>query len=332
MRRFSFLLFVLYFLTTSTSNSQTVKEKNVDLITQDQPDTVNVGAFISSIYNFDFSQSTISADIHFWCLYNDDKFDFQNELEFIDCTKTELRGVSVLDVEEKKWFYAKATLVSRQMYSTIEYPFDTQRIIISIESSEYGDDELVFVPDLKNSKIDPIVFEKFSEWEFKKVSFEVNNSTYLTSFGYPDADSRAYSRFNIIIDLERKDSWLILIKLITGILVAFMISTCVLWIRPSNTDPRFGLCVGALFASIGNKYIVESIVPSSNEVTLLDNIHNVTFIFILAIIIVSVISLNIYEKKEAKYLYYSYLFDKISFLTIIVSYLLIVNLLLGSYF
>jgi hypothetical protein len=116
---------------------------------------------------------------------------------------------------------------------------------------------------------------------------------------------------------------LILFKLITGILVAFLISCCVFWIKPINTDPRFGLCVGGLFAAIGNKYIVESIVPSTNEVTLLDNLHNITFVAIFIIIILSVISLHLYEKETERGIKLSKRLDVISFFTIVSFYLIL---------
>jgi amino acid transporter len=97
----------------------------------------------------------------------------------------------------------------------------------------------------------------------------------------------------------------------------------VFWIKPINTDPRFGLCVGGLFAAIGNKYIVESIVPSTNEVTLLDNLHNITFVAIFFIIIISVISLNIYERDTEKSMKLSKRIDVISFISIVSLYMIL---------
>ena len=128
--------------------------------------------------------------------------------------------------------------------------------------------------------------------------------------------------------MARKDPYLVLFKLITGLLVAFIISCCVFFIKPVNTDPRFGLSVGGLFAAIGNKYIVESKVPATNQITLLDNIHNLTFVYILLITILSVISLQIYEKKTQASKKLSRSLDRISFITIMSSYFLFLYLLI----
>jgi hypothetical protein len=264
------------------------------------PDSVLIGSYVSSLNNFDIANNSISADIHLWCLYNDSTFDFEKELEFINCEDFTLNGISVDDLDEKKWFYTKALIESRQKYSTRNYPFDSQRIVFTIESSEYTTDDFVFVPDLKGSKLDSIVYNQFDEWQINNVEFSASETYYDTSFGDPEATSSASPRFDIIITISRVASWHILFKLITGIIVAFLISSCVFWIKPSNTDPRFGLCVGGLFAAIGNKYIVESIIPSTNELTLLDSLHNITFITIFIIIILSVISLHIYERDDEK--------------------------------
>lgn len=288
-----------------------------------QAEMVKIGAYVSSIYDFDISKNSIGADIHFWCIYQNPDFNFDNELEFIDCSEIEKSGTSVEDIGKKKWFYTKTKLNSRQKYNTRNYPFDKQKIAFQVESSEFATDELIFVPDRRNSKIAPKVKDEFSEWEIIKTDFHVGETNYQTSFGDPESESTQSSRFEIEMDIERLDSMLILFKLITGILVAFLISSCVFWIKPINTDPRFGLCVGGLFAAIGNKYIVESIVPSTNEVTLLDNLHNITFVAIFFIIIISVISLNIYERDTEKSMKLSRRIDLISFASIVSVYMIL---------
>lgn len=288
-----------------------------------QAEMVKIGAYVSSIYDFDISKNSIGADIHFWCIYQNPDFNFDNELEFIDCSEIEKSGTSVEDIGKKKWFYTKTKLNSRQKYNTRNYPFDKQKIAFQVESSEFATDELIFVPDHRNSKIAPKVKDEFSEWEIIKTDFSVGETNYQTSFGDPESESTQSSRFEIEMDIERLDSMLILFKLITGILVAFLISSCVFWIKPINTDPRFGLCVGGLFAAIGNKYIVESIVPSTNEVTLLDNLHNITFVAIFIIIIISVISLNIYERDTEKSMKLSRRIDVISFVSIVSVYMIL---------
>lgn len=281
---------------------------------------VKVGVYVSSIYDFDIAKNSIGADIYFWCNYLNPDFNFENELEILDCNEIEKSGTSLEDIEGEKLFYTKIRFNSRQKYNTINYPFDRQQIAFNFESSEYTTDELVFFVDKKNSKIAPKVTNEFGEWKILKKDFSVTQTNYETSFGDPDSESSQSSRFSIEIEVERKDSMLILFKLITGILVAFLISVCVFWIKPTNIDSRFGLCGGGLFAAIGNKYIVESIVPSTNEVTLMDHLHNITFVSILLIILISVVSLRLYEKEDLRLRRLSAGIDLVSFVIIVALY------------
>jgi hypothetical protein len=291
------------------------------------PDTVIIGAYITSLHDFRISENSIKADIHLWCLYENDDYDFERELEFLNCNNLTLGGTAVEKVNGRNWYYTKALLETRQDYSTVDFPFDKQNIRFSIESSEYTTDDLVFKPDKIGSTLDSIVHAQFDEWTISELSFTSSETEYHSSFGADTVQATSFSpRFDISMEITRKGSWLILFKLTTGILVAFMISTCVFWIKPSNTDPRFGLCVGGLFASIGNKYIVDSIVPPSNESTLLDYLHNVTFIYILIIIIISVVSLRLYESDSGNNTAMSQRLDKISYFTIVGSYWLFVTI------
>jgi hypothetical protein len=84
-------------------------------------------------------------------------------------------------------------------------------------------------------------------------------------------------------------------------------------------EARFGLSVGSLFAAVGNKYIIDSILPESSTFTLVDSLHALTFTSILITIIMSVYSLtlaNIKQLKKANRV------DKLSSRILLIAYLL----------
>ena len=59
--------------------------------------------------------------------------------------------------------------------------------------------------------------------------------------------------------------WAIFIfsKLFIGMYIAFLVSFVALFINVEYDEPRFGLPVGGLFATIANKYIIEGSLPHS---------------------------------------------------------------------
>lgn len=63
-------------------------------------------------------------------------------------------------------------------------------------------------------------------------------------------------------------------------------------------DSRFSLSVGALFAVIGNKYIIDSSLPESTSFTLVDTLHGLTLSCILIIVAATAYSLILVKKNQ----------------------------------
>jgi hypothetical protein len=293
-------------------------------------DTVNIGAYVESLYDFDLQSNTVRADIYYWCHYDKTDLDFSNDFELKKSSAVTFLNSGIDTLANCYRFNTKASARVRQNYNLTNYPLDAQRLVISVEAYASDVDKLVFRPDASDCGLDPSVYESLDEWTVTNTQFLGGVTKYNSDFGDDVRDSRSgFSRFDIVIDLRRKDSIHILIKLITGILVAFVISCCSFFVRANNTDPRFGLSVGALFAAIGNKYIVESNVPSTSEVSMLDNLHNLTFVYIFLIIVAAVVSLHLYEKGSEEDKRKSRRLDMYAFVAVFISYLAIMGYLIG---
>ncbi len=292
-----------------------------------QKDTITIGAYVNSLYDFNLTDNSYKTEFWLWMKYNKNlKLDsIQNQIEFINAKSTpHIQAASTNKKGNLNWYGAKYSGEFEKNWDVNSFPFDKQKLKITIESGEYNTDKLIFKCDDKNSKLNKLYANSLDEWEIKNYKFYIKNIKYDTTFGDPTLNKNSsYSAFNFEINIIRKDPYLVLFKLITGLLVAFIISCCVFFIKPINVDPRFGLSVGGLFAAIGNKYIIEGKVPVTNQITLLDNIHNLTFIYILLITILSVISLHYYEKNNEASKRKSQLIDRVSFISIFLSYFII---------
>ena len=80
--------------------------------------------------------------------------------------------------------------------------------------------------------------------------------------------------------------------------IAFLIALISFAPRPTELEPRFGLPVGGLFAAVGNKYIIDSLLPQSSTFTLVDTLHTITFFGIFAILMVSAICLRLHDREK----------------------------------
>jgi hypothetical protein len=285
---------------------------------QSQVKYVKVGVFINSLYDFNISDNSFKTDFWGWCVYQDSALKMDENLEF-PYTKEHEIGNTLIETEGgKQWFTFRAVGEVMKSWNTKNYPFDKQTLNIQLGcSQEY--DEIRYVPDIKNSKIDPEF--KMKEWKVNEFKVDGIKRVYATTFGSPTLDSTSdYAEFRIRIEIERTKSWFTFIKLVIGLVIAFVISSCVFFIRPTNLDPRFGLCVGGLFTAVGNKYITDSIVPVSSEITLLDKMHVLTFVCIFLMVVLSVISLNLAESENKDLRWASTRVDRLGFYIIVSVY------------
>ena len=291
---------------------------------------VSTGVFVNSIYDLNFPEESFKIDMWLWYNYKDTSLKMNELIEFPNTKEYTFSNDLIVDRPPFKWLTMRANGEVIKKWKCKNFPFDKQVLNISLGYSFDTVSNKVFA-DVKNSKIDPDF--KIDGWNIDIVKFGSSFKKYQTSFGDPliKGGVSVYPEFNIKVFISRTGTFMTLIKLILGLFIAFIISCCVFFIKPINTDPRFGLCVGGLFTAVGNKYITDSLVPSSNEMTLIDNLHLVTFVSIFLIVIQSVISLRIYEKETLSSISFSKKFDMISFgIIVLFFFAMIITLTLSS--
>lgn len=284
-----------------------------------QADTAKVGVFILSLYNLDMNDKSFTTDFWIWVNHDIDSISFENSIEIPNAKET---SYSMFMEEEKgggRWVTEKVHAVVKADWDISDFPFDKQVLSIQIEEADKDVTELVYVADVTNSKIDEQL--KLKDWIITDFTVTDTARAYNTSYGDPElSEQSAYGQINANITLKRIHVWTIFFKLFTGVFVGFLIALFVFFIKPINVDPRFGLCVGGLFAAVGNKYVVEGTVSSVSSNTLIDTLHNLTFVSILIIIFISIVSLFLFEKGDEKNLRRAKILDTWSFVIILISY------------
>jgi hypothetical protein len=323
------LILILYFQIPALLFSQTKKN---------QLDTIKVGLYVNSIRNIDFNNSSFFADIWVSFTYSKvldttakTKGEYpESVLEWPDAIDANNGGqpnyklADAVYLDSITWKSIKVSTPFRKKWDLTNYPFDVQNISIICEASKFMLNEQVLYP-LKG-EIDSSFKANEKEYDIKIKEFKSSVGKYPTSFGNPNDPNGRSDFSNVILsfELKRHNRWITFMKLFTGILISFLLSLSVFFIKSTNLDARFGLCVGALFSAIGSKYIVDSMIPVNYQNTLFDYIHNVTFAYIFIITIISIISLKCLESDDFKLHKISKQLDKIGFLTCLTSYMLIV--------
>lgn len=306
-RAWVILPFLLLFITTAHSQAAAT------------PDTVKTGIYVTSIHDIDFKQKEYTINLWLWLRYKNKDFDFEKYLE-LPQAKTVTKLYSTIDSSDKGiYMLMKLQCVMKDSWTIKNFPFDKQRLWFSIENSQYDASSLIFAADTVGKNYDP----RFAlrGWQIDSFTLSTSTKAYETGFGDPDLDSphMDYSAFRVKVSLHR-DATDLFWKMFLGMYAAFLISFICFFIHADNIDSRFGLSVGALFAVIGNKYVVESSMPEATSFTLVDALHGITLLFIFLGVTSSVYSLKLAKANKLKQ---ANRFDSITGIVFLVLYLLI---------
>jgi len=261
------------------------------------PDTVKTGVYITSIHDINFKDKEYTIDLWLWLKYENRKFDFLQNLE-VPQAKTVTKSFSTIDSSGSKvYMLMKLQCVMKDSWAIDNFPFDRQKLRFSIENSQFDSQSLVFAADTLGKHFDP----RFTlrGWRIDSLSITTGIKAYETDFGDESLKKphTEYSNFKVRLQINR-DAMGLFWKMFLGMYVAFLIAYMCFFIHTDSIDSRFGLSVGALFAVIGNKYIIDSALPESTTFTLVDTLHGITLFFILTTIVCTAYSLRLVKQEK----------------------------------
>jgi hypothetical protein len=249
--------------------------------------------------DINFHEKEYTARFWLWFLYRNKEFDFVKQLDITNAKSIDTPQLLEDSLGHDKWSMLKMKCLMKENWNVLDFPFDKQHLKIHIENSLFDKNSLVFKPDLKGSKYDPD--GTLAGWNIRNFKVTVDEKIYETGFGdyRPGKDHQVFSAFNIEMDIHR-NAWGLFLKIFIGMYIAFLIAMVGFSPNPSEVEPRFGLPVGGLFAAVGNKYIIDSILPESASFTLVDILHSITFFTIFAILVVSAVCLRLDDKGKTE--------------------------------
>ena len=229
-----------------------------------------------------------------WFLYNNADFNFATQLDIPNAKSIDPPEIIVDSLDGKAWVIMKMKCSMKEHWNVEDFPFDRQHLRVQVENTLFDSKNLIFVADEKGSTYDKK--EAIDGWTIKDFRVSIHENDYETGFGdsRTGKESSIFSQFRLEMDLER-NAWGLFMKIFIGMYISFLIAAISFTPHPSELEPRFGLPVGGLFAAVGNKYIIDSLLPESSSFTLVDTLHTLTFLGILSTLIVSAIALKFHD-------------------------------------
>jgi hypothetical protein len=261
------------------------------------PDTVKIGAYVISVHNINFHDKEYTVRFWLWFLHDQPDFDFSKQLDIPNAKNIDFEAPIIDSIGDKAWIIMKMKCIMKENWNVADFPFDKQTLSVQIENTLFDKSSLVFVADTAGSRFDDE--EAIDGWTISDFHVSTTTNDYHTGFGdsRPGKDSSEFSQFLIKMKIERNALGLFM-KIFVGMYIAFLISIISFTPQPSELEPRFGLPVGGLFAAVGNKYIIDSLLPESSTFTLVDTLHTLTFLGIFATLVISAVTLKLVDYKK----------------------------------
>ena len=269
------------------------------------PDTANVGIYINSIYDIDFKLKEFTVSFWLWIKYKKSKdskndLDFVNKLEIPNAEKFDKYYPSIDSTTNKDSIYILVKIIAemKDNWSIRNFPFDHQKMRISIENSQFAANQMVFTVDTVGHVFDSTAL---FGWTIEKPEVYVHNKVYYTKFGDNTVikPEQTYSSVRVHLKIKR-EPWGLFWKMFLGMYIAFLIAYISFYIHHDGIDSRFGLIVGSLFAVIGNKYIIDSSLPETTSFTLVDTLHGMTLFSIFLVLAATAYSLKLVKLDKTR--------------------------------
>jgi hypothetical protein len=261
--------------------------------TKPRPDTVRAGIYVIGLHDINFRDKEYTMRFWLWFIHNNPNFDLSTQLDIPNAKDIDIQETIPDVLDGKTWEILKMKCTMKQNWRVHDFPFDKQTLVMHVENALFDNRSLVFAPDLEGSSLDPE--DAVDGWTISNFRVSESAHNYQTGFGSKLNSNQDFSSFDVSMDLERS-AWGLFLKIFLGMYIAFLIATISFTPHPSDMEPRFGLPVGGLFAAVGNKYIIDSILPESSAFTLVDTLHALTFIGIFGTLLVSAIALKQHDK------------------------------------
>jgi hypothetical protein len=269
-----------------------------DSTVQASPDTVRVGAYVISVHDINFHEREYTIRFWLWFLHNNADFDFSKQLDIPNAKTIDAPEMIYDSLEGKAWVIMKMKCIMKENWNVVDFPFDEQHLKVQIENTLFDKKSLVFLADTAGSKFDDD--DAIDGWRIVNFKVSTRENAYQTGFGdaRPGHLASTFSQFYIEMDIER-NAWGLFAKIFIGMYFAFFIAIISFAPRPSELEPRFGLPVGGLFAAVGNKYIIDSLLPESSSFSLVDTLHALTFFGIFVTLLISAYLLRVHDMGKS---------------------------------
>jgi hypothetical protein len=257
----------LFFLACSLIFSTISAAAQEDQLIHDET-TINVGIYVISIGNFEFTKGTYVLDFYLMFQWENQNisptgFEFMNGRA---TSKEKIYDVRT-NITSEVWYRVQATLFINPEFHS--YPFDSQDLKIIIEDSTYNTSTVNYTPMTGILGVD----QQFQIAGWKIQSYNTNVSNHEYPWG------EEYSQLTYTIKLER-DAGLTAAKLLLPPIIFCIVSGLSFFFKADKITHRLGLGTSMLISAVMFHLSQTSALPPLPSLILIDKIMIAVYAFL----------------------------------------------------
>jgi hypothetical protein len=250
------------------------------------PTTCRFGANLEALYDIDIGNDRFGAELWVWTLCPGAEVDPLRSIALPSATSLRMNGIeSVPTGGSEVYRYVRIEGTFRHDWDMQSYPFDRQRVVIPIDETRLGADEVLFAADAASSFLSPDALTNRREWEAGDFALVAGVSEEEQTYGLPNVARARYARIEIGFTLTRI-GMLTFVKLTTGVFAAGLIALMSFFYdgrESKGFSSRLGLLVGTLFAVLVNMRTADLVIGDIGRMTLVTEIHLLTVVLIVVL-------------------------------------------------
>jgi hypothetical protein len=247
-----------------------------------------IGVYVTSLRDLDPAGDSFGIDFWVWSVHppGDDPLD---SLEFVNAKQIETRLERTTKRGDREWSRLKARATVLHDWDLTDFPFDRQTLTLDLGLA--GSDALACGADRAGSGYDKGIAPE--GWRIAAFDVERHTRENATDFGDPARSGRsAQEHVLVTVELQR-ESVVGFVKLVAGVYAASAIALLSFLMAPDQApifSGRMTVLVGALFATVVNMQVSNSLLGSPEEVSLVDEIHILALAYVFVAAVMAVVS------------------------------------------
>ena len=233
---------------------------------QDVDRRVKAGFLVTSLSRISSTDGSFDVSGYAWLIDRGAITDATDEIQIL-ARRALIEPVQSVALDDGATFTAlrfEATV--DQVFDLRDYPFDRQTLRLNVET-KLPADRLRFVPDEVDTRLaDFLVVAGWKVTGLRLLESIVGYDTSLGVWSAPD-----FSRLTLLIDMERERSNFVIGKFI-GYTMALLVTALIFFVPPDQIGVRIGMATTAVFAAVGNRYGLDTVIGAESAFGLVDQL------------------------------------------------------------